>query len=106
MKTIKATLARERNWTKSRLLGALSLFKNAGVNVLTKEEATEARQIATLIEDMISNFDTNSKKLGLNIERYNIVDSVNNQIIYRSLTKKEAKIFLETHENVYKTRVV
>lgn len=58
----KQELARKRNWLKARLLGFnLAAYRD----VLTDYENTRTNQIRTLINDILKNWDDNSKELGL-----------------------------------------
>jgi hypothetical protein len=91
MKTIKQTLARERNWSKARLINSIGTLKNPSSR-WTKEEQKAIETALILLEPILERWDINSEKLGLKVERYKVT-KVNGagKNDYISVTKKEAK---------------
>lgn len=60
-------LARRRNWLKYRLLGT---YIQASTEYITLEESININAVNNLREQLVVNFDKNSKELGLKIPKY------------------------------------
>lgn len=63
----KQELARKRNWFKFVLSG---LYKPVDTNIMTKKERGQWEQLINIRNDLLDDFDGNSRYLGLNVPEY------------------------------------
>lgn len=81
----KSSFARGRNWQKARIIGS-------GIRTcfLTEEEKEIVKEIATLKQKLLENWDKNSKKLGMKVQRYNLtVHTLAGQFFKHNITKQD-----------------
>lgn len=82
----KQELARHRNWNKVRLSGM-----SFDTRVLTEQELALFEKILSLKDELLQHWDSNSKLLGLKVERYNVY--LNNTTYKVNISYKEALYF-------------
>lgn len=63
----KQELAQKRNWFKFVLAG---LYKPVDTSIMTSEERDQWRQLIDIRDDLLYDFDKNSRYIGLNVPEY------------------------------------
>lgn len=98
----KSRLAKQRNWQKSRLLGI-----TFDMSVLTDSEIQLMSNINSLRQQLIQNWEENSKSLGLKIKRYDLY--IREQLRFSNVPINTVRFYtrgLEKHEyNIIKRLV-